>query len=107
MNTPQSAAAWRADIIAGTGEPGYSGDGSSATTAQLNNPFDLALSPDGSIVFSDTFNHCLRRIDSRTGVITTLCGTGHKGDAGDGGPAERAQLNEPYGIVIDRAGQVF
>ena len=46
---------WVVSIVAGTGELGYSGDGSSALDARLNNPFDLAFFPDGSLVFSDTF----------------------------------------------------
>ena len=78
-----------------------------ARAARLNNPFDLAFSPDGSLVFSDTFNHCIRRIDAASGIISTICGTGAKGFAGDGGPAASALLNEPYGVVIDRAGRVF
>ncbi|MEA2740913.1 MAG: hypothetical protein QOH05_4220 [Acetobacteraceae bacterium] len=107
MNQTQSSTGWTIDVVAGTGEQGYSGDGSSASAAHLNNPFDLAFSPDGSLVFSDTFNHCIRRIDARTGIISTICGTGEKGYAGDGGPATHARLNEPYGVVIDGSGRVF
>lgn len=98
---------WNVEIVAGTGEQGYSGDGSSALGAKLNNPFDMTFSPDGSLVFSDTFNHCIRRIDSGTGLISTICGVGERGFGGDGGPATRAQLNEPYGVVADAAGRVF
>jgi len=107
MNNTQSSTEWTATVVAGTGEQGYSGDGSSALNARLNNPFDLAFSPDGSLVFSDTFNHCIRRIDAATGIISTICGTGERGFGGDGNPATRAQLNEPYGVVIDRLGRVF
>ena len=107
MTKPQSATTWTFSIIAGTGQPGYSGDGSSALAAALNNPFDLAFSADGSLIFSDTFNHSIRRIDAVTGVISTIGGTGERGFSGDGGPAVRAQLNEPYGVVIDRAGRVL
>jgi DNA-binding beta-propeller fold protein YncE len=107
MNKTQPSSEWIVGIVAGTGQQGYSGDGSSALRAELNNPFALAFSPDGSLVFSDTFNHCIRRIDAGSGVISTICGTGEKGYGGDGGPAARAQLNEPYGIVIDRTGRVF
>jgi DNA-binding beta-propeller fold protein YncE len=98
---------WSVQIVAGTGVQGYSGDGSSALGAMLNNPFDMAFLPGGDLVFSDTFNHCIRRIDSRTNVITTICGTGERGAGGDNGPATRAQLNEPYGVVCDGAGRVF
>jgi DNA-binding beta-propeller fold protein YncE len=107
MNKAQSGSEWTVAIVAGTGEQGYSGDGSAATEARLNNPFDLAFSPDGSLVFSDTFNHCIRCIDARTGVISTICGVGEKGYSGDGGPATHARLNEPYGVVVDRSGRVF
>src|ERR1700753_871185 len=98
---------WNVEVVAGTGEPGYSGGGSSALRAQLNNPFDLAFMPDGSLVFSDTFNHCLRRIDAATGVISTICGTGEQGFSGDEGPATLAMFDEPYGVVADRSGRVF
>ena len=59
--------------------------------ALLNNPFDLAFDPDGNLIFSDTFNHCIRRIDARTGIITTIAGTGERGFAGDGGAATQAR----------------
>jgi DNA-binding beta-propeller fold protein YncE len=107
MNKTQPSTEWTVTVVAGTGVQGYSGDGGSALEAQLNNPFDLAFAPDGSVVFSDTFNHCIRRIDAVSGVISTICGTGERGYAGDGGPATRAQLNEPYGVVVDRSGRVF
>jgi DNA-binding beta-propeller fold protein YncE len=107
MNKPQSASEWTMTIVAGTGEAGYSGDGSHALSARLNNPFDLAFLPDSSLIFSDTFNHCIRRIDAVSGTISTICGTGRKGFSGDGGPATRAQLNEPYEIVTNSRGQVF
>jgi DNA-binding beta-propeller fold protein YncE len=73
----------------------------------LNNPFDIAFDPAGNLVFSDTLNHCLRRVDARTGVITTIAGTGERGFSGDGGPATAATLNEPYGVVIDRSGTIY
>jgi DNA-binding beta-propeller fold protein YncE len=98
---------WTISTIAGTGEPGYAGDGGAALRARLNNPFDLAFDPAGALVFSDTFNHCLRRIDLRTGVIGTIAGTGAGGFAGDDNPATRAQFNEPYGVAIDRAGTIY
>jgi DNA-binding beta-propeller fold protein YncE len=98
---------WIVSVVAGTGEQGYSGNGSSALDARLNNPFDLAFFPDSSLAFSDTFNHCIRRIDAGSGIISTICGTGEKGFSGDGGPATLARLNEPYGVVVDRSGRVF
>src|SRR5215213_1032516 len=91
----------------GTGEKGFAGDGGPATAALLNGPFDVVFDSAGNLYFSDTFNHCIRRIDARTGVITTVAGKGEAGYSGDGGPATRASLNEPYGIVLDRAGNIF
>jgi DNA-binding beta-propeller fold protein YncE len=98
---------WIMTTIAGTGEPGYAGDGGPAAQALLNNPFDLAFDPSGNLCFSDTYNHCIRRIDARTCVISTIAGSGQSGFAGDGGPATQAQMNQPYGIVIDRAGNIY
>ena len=57
---------WIISTVAGTGEKGYSGDGGPATQALLNNPFDLAFDPGGNLIFSDTFNHRICRIDART-----------------------------------------
>src|SRR5438067_3439163 len=91
----------------GTGEKGFAGDGGPAQAALLNGPFDVAFDSAGNLFFSDTFNHRIRRVDARTGVITTIAGNGEAGYAGDGGPAVRASLNEPYGIAIDRAGYIF
>jgi DNA-binding beta-propeller fold protein YncE len=102
-----TTAQWTVSIAAGTGEAGYSGDGSSPLRAALNNPFDLAFAPDGALVFSDTFNHCIRRIDFISDTISTLAGSTERGFSGDGGPAANARLNEPYGVVIDAAGRVY
>ncbi|MBV9968189.1 MAG: hypothetical protein JO008_21135 [Alphaproteobacteria bacterium] len=92
---------------AGTGEKGFAGDGGPATAALLNGPFDVAFDPAGNLYFSDTFNHRIRRVDARSGAISTVAGNGEPGYTGDGGPAVRASLNEPYGIAIDRAGNIF
>jgi DNA-binding beta-propeller fold protein YncE len=106
-NTTMADTRWIISTVAGTGAQGYAGDGSAATQALLNNPFDLAFDPDGNLCFSDTYNHCIRRIDARTGIISTIAGTGEAGFAGDGGPATQAQMNQPYGIVIDRSGNCY
>src|SRR6516165_10328568 len=98
---------WIISTVAGTGAQGYAGDGGPATQALLNNPFDLAFDPGGNLCFSDTYNHCIRRIDMHSGVITTIAGTGESGFSGDGGPATQARMNQPYGIVIDRSGNIY
>jgi hypothetical protein len=98
---------WAVTIIAGTGQQGMAGDGGPALAATLNNPFDLAFAPDGSLLFTDTFNHRICRIDAATGAIATICGTGQRGFGGDGGPAMQALLNEPYGITVHPDGCIF
>jgi DNA-binding beta-propeller fold protein YncE len=98
---------WIITTAVGTGEKGYAGDGGPATRAQLNGPFDVGFDTSGNLYFSDTFNHCIRRVDAATSVITTLAGCGEPGYSGDGGPATGARFNEPYGIAIDRSGNVY
>jgi DNA-binding beta-propeller fold protein YncE len=93
--------------VAGTGDKGFAGDGGPALSAVLNGPFDVAFDRAGNLFFSDTFNHRIRRIDARSGIITTVAGNGEGGYGGDGGPAAAARLNEPYGIVLDRAGNLY
>jgi DNA-binding beta-propeller fold protein YncE len=98
---------WIITTVVGTGERGYSGDGGPAARALLNGPFDLAFDAQGHLYFSDTFNHCLRRVDARSKIITTVAGCGEAGYSGDHGPATRARLNEPYGIAVDKDGNVY
>jgi DNA-binding beta-propeller fold protein YncE len=99
--------AWTISTFAGTGVPGYAGDGGLATNAQLNNPFDLTFDAGGNLIFSDTFNHCIRRIEAGTGMISTVAGIGLRGFDGDGGAATAARFNEPYGVVSDPAGSIY
>ena len=98
---------WIITTAVGTGEKGYAGDGGPAARALLNGPFDVGFDAHGNLYFSDTFNHCIRRVDARTGVITTCAGCGEAGYSGDGGPATRARFNEPYGIAVDNAGNIY
>ena len=93
--------------IAGTGEAGYSGDGGPATAAALREPFMCTFDPAGNLVFSESRNYCVRRIDAQTGVITTLVGDGQPGYSGDGGPADRARLNEPYSLTVHSNGDIY
>jgi DNA-binding beta-propeller fold protein YncE len=93
--------------LVGTGEAGYTGDGGNARRAGLNQPFDVALDRQGNLYFADTGNHCVRRVERRSGIITTVAGTGEAGYAGDGGPSTKAQLNSPYGIALDAADNLY
>ncbi len=93
--------------IAGTGVSGYSGDGGPGTKAQLANPYGLSLGPDGALYICEEDNHRIRRLDMKTGIISTVAGTGEAGYSGDGGPALEAKLNEPYEVRFDSDGNMF
>jgi streptogramin lyase len=102
-------AAIGADIrtIAGNGQAGFSGDQGPAAAAQINNPYGLRIGPDGAMYLCEIGNHRIRRVDLKSGILSTFAGTGEKGYSGDGGPALQAQMNEPYEVVFDRAGDLF
>lgn len=74
------------------------GDGAAATAAQLNNPFDVAVTTDGGFLIADALDHRIRKV-SAAGTITTVAGTGAPGTAGDGGPAPLAQINTPTAVA--------
>jgi DNA-binding beta-propeller fold protein YncE len=93
-----------AAILGGTGVVGNSGDGGPASAAAVRDPHGIAVSRDGRMYVADTLNHTIRRIDLKSGVITTIAGTGEKGFAGDGGPASKAQFNGTYAIALNRSG---
>jgi hypothetical protein len=94
--------------VAGTGTPGFSGDGGLATAAQLgqNSPYSVAVTADGGFVIGDEVNRRVRRV-SPTGIITTIAGTGVQGSSGDGGAATAAQLNVPMGVAVTADGGVL
>ena len=79
--------------IAGDGSKSYKGDGGPAATATFNGMHNVAVTPQGDLYIADSWNHCVRKIDGKTGIITTIAGTGKAGFAGDGGPATQAQFN--------------
>ncbi|MFZ4516700.1 MAG: fibronectin type III domain-containing protein, partial [Acidimicrobiia bacterium] len=92
--------------IAGTGTSGYSGDGGTATYAQLRGVFGIAVDNAGNVYIADRDNHRVRKI-ATNGIITTIAGTGSYGFSGDGGPATNAALYYPYGVAVDNAGNVY
>ena len=93
--------------IAGNGRPGYAGDGGPARDALLNEPYEVRFDGAGNIVFVEMRNHLVRRIDAKTGTISTIAGTGRPGFSGDDGPATNAQLNQPHSIQLDRDGHLY
>ncbi|MEO7272922.1 MAG: hypothetical protein ABIX28_07330 [Vicinamibacterales bacterium] len=91
--------------LAGTGEPGYSGDGGPALNAKLGGPKGLAYAP-GELFVADTENHAVRRIDLTTGMITTVLGTGMRGDGPEPAPLQ-CKLSRPHGVLADASGALF
>ena len=107
MEQATDYAGWVIETVAGNGTEGYAGDGGPATGATLNNPFDVVFDLTGNLVFTDTFNHVIRRVDAKTGIIDTLAGTGQAGCSGDGGPARQTSYNQPYGLAVGRDGAIY
>jgi sugar lactone lactonase YvrE len=95
----------RVYLVAGNGSSKASGDGGPAQKAGIF-PLSLSLGPDGSLYVADHENHRVRKIFS-DGTIETLAGTGQAGFSGDGGLAWKAQLNDPTGVAVDQANNVY
>jgi len=93
--------------VAGTGVKGYSGDGGPATKARLNEPYEIRFDRAGNMFFVEMQNHVVRRVDAKTGQISTIAGSGTAGFAGDGGPATRARLRNPHSIALDGRGGMY
>jgi hypothetical protein len=87
-------------LIAGNGEPGFTGDGGPAIEARFNGPHHLLIGPDGHLFIADTWNNCVRRVDLKTGIISRVAGTGEKGFSGDGGKAVDAKFGGIYAIAF-------
>src|SRR5262249_36019581 len=92
--------------IAGTGEWGYSGDKSDAKASVFAGPKGIRCDADGNIFVVDCENHCIRRIDAKTNIVTTVAG-GRKGTGGDGGPAAQAGMDRPHGCVLSPSGGLY
>ncbi len=90
--------------VAGTGEQGYSGDGGPAKTARFAGP--KGLDARGNLYIADTENHVVRRIELASGVITTVLGTGRRGDGPEPDPL-RCGLARPHGVFVDMAGALY
>jgi sugar lactone lactonase YvrE len=93
--------------LAGTGEHGYSGDGGPATEATLREPNDVCLDGKGGLLIADVQDQRIRRVDLRTGIITTFAGTGEKSRAGEGKRAIEASLMGPRAVCRDRLGNTY
>ena len=92
--------------FAGTGSPGFSGDGGPAVQAQLYNPSGMAVDANGVVYIADRDNDRIRRVGP-DGMITTFAGTGFPGFSEDGIPAVQARLFRPVGVAVDAKGNIY
>jgi len=107
-----SAATGNVTLFAGTGTPGYSGDGGPAAQAEFNYPYGIAVDSAGNVYISDWNNNVVRKVTASTGDISTIAGiygqTGtYGGSIGDGGLATSAYLANPQGLAIDSSGNLY
>lgn len=96
----------RSTPFAGTGDAGYSGDGGPATAARLNGPRDVAVDAEGRVFIADEDNHVVRVVEL-DGTIHTYAGNGIEGTAGDGGPANAAELDNPKAVAVGDDGALY
>jgi len=93
--------------FAGTGAPGYSGDGGPADKAQLKQPHSIQFGPDGSLYICDIGNNAIRKVNMKTGTISTFAGTGKPGDSPDGAPIAGTPLRGPRSLDFDAQGNLW
>ena len=91
---------------AGSGQSGFSGDGGPAANARFRVPAGLAFDSEGNLYIADRENHRVRKVDTK-GNISTFAGIGEAGFSGDEGPAVKAMLNLPSGVVVDKKGNLY
>ncbi len=92
--------------VAGTGIPGFSGDGGPAAAAQIHRPSSIAIDSKDNLYIADWSNSRIRKVDT-SGIISTFAGGGGFGYAGDGGPAASAKLRYPTCVAIDSTDNLY
>lgn len=93
--------------LAGDGSAGFAGDEGPASAAQLNVPAALLLDVAGNLYIADSGNNRVRRVNARTGIISTMAGNNGESISGDGGPANVAGLYGPYALALDTQGSLY
>jgi len=94
------------DTLAGNGSAGCDANGVPAIQASLDSPYGVAVDAAGDVLIADTYDNCVRWVDG-AGTIYTVAGSGTYGFAGDGGPANSAELAFPFGVGVDPAGNIY
>ena len=97
----------RLTTLAGNGTKAYAGDGGPAAEASFSAPHEIRFDSASNLFVVERDAHIVRRVDARTGVVSTVAGTGEAGFSGDGGPAAVAQLRQPHSIAFDAAGNLL
>ncbi|MDA2930168.1 hypothetical protein MYX84_09510 [Acidobacteria bacterium AH-259-O06] len=97
----------RISTVAGSGRPGYWGDGEPALQAGLNEPYEVRFDKKGNMFFVERLNHIVRRVDAKDQTISTVAGTGKPDFSGDGGPGTKAALRQPHSIQFDDKGDLY
>jgi hypothetical protein len=92
--------------VAGGGDLGL-GDNGPATAAELDGPSGVAVDTAGDLVIADYGHNRIREVNQGSGAIVTIAGNGSGGGGGDNGPATAAALNDPFGVAVDSAGDLF
>ena len=93
--------------VSGDGSKSYKGDGGPLATATYNGMHNCAVTPNGDLYIADSWNHCVRRIDAKTEIVTTIAGTGKSGFSGVGGPAKDATFNFTMCITLNHDSDVL
>lgn len=95
------------DTVAGTGDPDNNGNAGAASEINVGQPFGVEVGPDSALYITEVSNHRVLRLNLETRAVTTVAGSGRQGYAGDGGLAVEAELNEPYEVRFDAAGNMY
>lgn len=94
-------------VVGVSGKAGQTGDGGDARQATMNGPKHLCVDAAANVLIADSENHLIRKYLAAEGKIVRVAGTGKKGNAGAGGPPERAELDRPHGVCVDAAGVLY
>lgn len=93
--------------VSGDGSKSYHGDNGPAVAATYNGMHNVAITPNGDVYIADSWNHCIRRIDATTNLVSTFAGTGKPGFSGDRGPAINAAFDFIMCITLNRTNDVL